>query len=170
MSILVTAVFQPVASEEKRLTTKQWLEDLEFVVSKLESHHPRLFYKADKKKFDSIVSESRREIAQSNSDLECYFALKKIVATIEDGHTGLLDDGIFNLLDLIFPFRAAEFTDGVYVTIIKGIRDVFGSLMAINGQPIENILARIEKVVGDNTFGRRHVALNGLSFARVLQV
>jgi hypothetical protein len=64
------------------LTTEQWLEDLEFVVSKLESNHPDLFYKKDKAKFDSIVSESRREIAQSKSDLECYLAIRKITASI----------------------------------------------------------------------------------------
>jgi ubiquinone/menaquinone biosynthesis C-methylase UbiE len=39
--LIVAAVFPPNASEEKRLTTEQWLEDLEFVVSKLESNHPR---------------------------------------------------------------------------------------------------------------------------------
>ena len=168
--ILATA-FQPVASEEKRLTTEQWLEDLEFAVSKLESKHPHLFYKTDKTKFDSIVAESRREIAQSKSDLECYFAIRKITAIIEDGHTGLLEEGIFNLLDLRFPFRVAEFTDGVYITIIKKEYEMFlGSrLIAINGKPVENILATIEKVVsGDNEFGRRHWALNGISFARVL--
>jgi len=167
---LATA-FQPVASGEKRLTTKQWLEDLEFVVSKLESNHPRLFYKTDKTKFDSVVSESRREIAQSKSDLECYFAIRKITAVIEDGHTGLLDDGIFNLLDLRFPLRVAEFTDGVYITIIMKKYEMFlGSrLRAINGKPIENILATTEKVVGaDNVFGRRYWALNGITFARVL--
>jgi len=169
--LIFASAFQPLASQEKRLTTEQWLEDLEFVVSKLESNHPHLFYKTDKTKFDSIVAESRREIAQSKSDLECYFALRKIVAIIEDGHTGLLEDGIFNLLDLRFPFRVAEFTDGVYITIIKKEQEMFlGSrLIAINGQPIENVLAAIEKVVsGDNEFGRRYWALNGISFARVL--
>jgi len=35
--ILIT-VFQVTASEEKPLTTKQWLEDLEFVLSKLKSN------------------------------------------------------------------------------------------------------------------------------------
>ena len=169
--LILACAFQPVASQEKRLTTAQWLEDLEFVVSKLASNHPHLFYKTDKTQFDSIVAESRREIAQSKSDLECYFALRKIVAIIEDGHTGLSDDGLFHLLDLRFPFRVSEFTDGVYITTIKKEQQKFlGSrLRAINGRPVENVLAAIEKVVsGDNKFGRRYWALNGISFARVL--
>lgn len=169
--LILVSAFQATASEEKRLTTEQWLEDLEFVVSKLEANHPDLFYKTDKAKFDSIVSESRREIAQSKSDLECHLAIRKIAASIEDGHTGLSEEGIFNLLDLRFPFRVAEFTDGVYITAIKKEYETFlGSrLRAINGQPIENILATIEKVVSaDNEFGRRYWASNGIPFARVL--
>lgn len=170
-ALILATVFQPGASEEKRLTTQQWLEDLEFVVSKLGSNHPRLFYKTDKAIFDSIVAESRREIAQSQSDLECYLALRKIVACIEDGHTGLLDNGLFDLLDLRFPFRVAEFTDGVYITVItKEYGRYLGSrLLSIDGRPIEEILAAIEKVVGgDNRFGRRQWALNGIPFARLL--
>lgn len=168
--ILVT-LFQVTASEEKLLTTKQWLEDLEFVISKLKSHHPNLYYKINKIKFDSIVAESHNEIAQSKSDIECYFAIRKIIAIIEDGHTGLLENGIFNLLDLRFPFRVDEFTDGVYITIIGKENEMFlGSrVIAINGKPIENILVTIEKVVSnDNEFGRKYFALNGISFARVL--
>ncbi len=168
--ILVT-LFQVSASELKLLTTEQWLEDLEFVVSKLKSRHPNLYYKINKTKFDSIIAESRNEITQSKSDIECYFAIRKIIAIIEDGHTGLLEDGIFNLLDLRFPFRVDEFTDGVYITLISKEHEMLlGSrLIAVNGKPIENILTTIEKVVsGDNEFGRKYSALNGISFARVL--
>ena len=168
--ILVT-LFQVTASEVKLLTTEQWLEDLEFVVSKLKSHHPNLYYKINKTKFDSIVAESRNEIAQSKSDIESYFAMRKITAIIEDGHTGLLEDGIFNLLDLRFPFRVDEFTDGVYITIISKEHEMFlGSrVLTINGKPIKDILTTIEKVVNnDNEFGRKYWALSGISFARIL--
>ena len=168
--ILVTLL--PVAGSEKPLlTTEKWLEDLDFVVSTLKSQHPNIYYKINKTKFDSVVAESRSQIARSISDLECYFAIKRIIAVIEDGHTGLLEDGIFNLLDLRFPFRIDEFTDGVYLTLIRKENEVFlGSrVTAVNGQPIENVLATIEKVVSsDNRFGRRYWALNGISFARIL--
>ena len=168
--ILVT-LFQLNASDVKLLTTEQWLEDLEFAVSKLKSNHPDLYYKINETKFDSIIAESRAEIARSKSDIECYFATKRIIAVIEDGHTGLLENGIFNLLDLRFPFRVDKFTDGVYITIIGKEHAIFlGSrVRAINGNPIENVLKTIEKVVSnDNEFGRKYWALNGISFARVL--
>ena len=168
--ILVTLL--PVSGSEKSLlTTEEWLEDLDFVVSTLKSQHPNIYYKTDITKFDSVVAESRSQIARAKSDLECYFAIKRIIAVIEDGHTGLLEDGIFNLLDLRFPFRVDEFTDGVYITLIRKDNGVFlGSrVTAVNGQPIENVLTTIESVVSsDNRFGRRYGALNGISFARVL--
>ena len=43
--LISITVFQVTASEEKLLTTEQWLEDFEFVISKLKSHHPNLYYK-----------------------------------------------------------------------------------------------------------------------------
>jgi hypothetical protein len=168
--ILVTLL--PVSGSEKNLlTTEEWLEDLDFVVSTLKSQHPNIYYKINETTFDSVVAECRSQVARSKSDLECYFAIKRIIAVIEDGHTGLLEDGIFNLLDLRFPFRVDEFTDGVYITLIRKENGVFlGSrVTAVNGQPIENVMATIEKVVSsDNRFGRRYWALNGISFARVL--
>jgi tetratricopeptide (TPR) repeat protein len=168
--ILVTLL--PLSGSEKALlTTEEWLEDLDFVVTTLKSQHPNIYYKINITNFDAVVAESRSQIARSKSDLECYFSIKRIIAVIEDGHTGLLEDGIFNLLDLRFPFRVDEFTDGVYITLIRKENEVFlGSrVTAVNGQPIENVLATIEKVVSsDNRFGRRYWALNGISFARVL--
>jgi hypothetical protein len=171
-SYMILVTLLPVAgSGEGLLTTEKWLEDLDFVVSTLKSQHPNIYYKTNKTIFDSVVAESRGQIARSKSDLECYFAIKRIIAVIEDGHTGLLEDGLFNLLDLRFPFRVDEFTDGVYITLIRKENEVFlGSrVTAVNGQPIENVLAKIEKVASnDNRFGRRYWALNGVSFARVL--
>ena len=162
---------QVTASEGSLLTTEQWLEDLEFVVSTLKSRHPNLYYKTSEMELDSLVEKSRDEISEAKSDIECYFAIRKVTAAIEDGHTQLLDEGIFNLLDLRFPIRVDEFTDGVYITIISKEHEVFlGSrVIAINGKPIENILASLEKAANnDNKFGRKYWALNGISFARVL--
>ena len=67
-------------ASERLLTTEEWLEDLGFVVSSLKSQHPNLYYKITQSQFDSVVTESRREIVQSESDLECYFAIKRIIA------------------------------------------------------------------------------------------
>jgi hypothetical protein len=168
--VLVTA-FQAPASEERILTIDQWLEDLEFATLELRLHHPNLYHGIDEMELESIIAESRNEITQSKKDLECYFAIRKVVAAIEDGHTQLLETGIFNLLDLRFPFRVDEFTDGVYVTIIGKEHEMFlGSrVVAINNRPIENVLATLMKVVScDNEFGRKYIALNGISFARIL--
>ena len=59
--IFITS-FQVAAAEERRLTTEQWLEDLDFVISKLKSHHPNLYHKINNTKFDSIVGETRTEM------------------------------------------------------------------------------------------------------------
>jgi len=171
MVFLFIILFQVNALEEKSLTTEQWLEDLEFVVSKLKSNHPNPYYKINENKFDSMVSQARNEIKRSESNIESYMAIRKILAFIQDGHTQLLENGIFNLLDLRFPFRVDEFTDGVFITLIrKDYQEFLGSrLIAINGKPIEKILETITKVVNnDNKFSRKYWSLNGISFPRIL--
>jgi tetratricopeptide (TPR) repeat protein len=171
LCVMFSSLLSGTKPDKRLLTVEDWLEDLAFVTAKLESQHPDLHYKVGKARFDSVVAVCRREIVQSHSDLECYFAIKRTIAAVEDGHTGLLEDGIFNLLDLRFPFRADEFTDGVFITLIEKENErVLGSrITAVNGKPIENVLETIEEVASsDNRFGRRYWALNGLSFARIL--
>ena len=169
--VILSILCQVAAADGRLLTNEQWLEDLEFVTSRLESHHLNLYYKTDEMEFNSVVAESRRTIAQSKSDIECYLAIRRVIAAIEDGHTLLLESGIFDLLDLRFPFRMDEFTDGVYITIIaKEYEAYLGSrVTAVNDTPIESVLETMEEVVSsDNEFRRKYIAMNGISFARIL--
>ena len=143
---LFSALINVRASDKMLLTRQQWLEDLDFVVEKLQLNHTNLYYKISNTEFDSIVAISRNEIIQSQSDIECYFALKKIVSSIEDGHTQLIeniDNGIFNTVDLRFPLRVDKFTDGVFITVInKEHEQVLGSrVLSINKNPIEDVLS-----------------------------
>jgi hypothetical protein len=169
--MILSTLGQVTAADGRLLTNEQWLEDLEFVTSELESLHPDPYYKIDEVEFNSVVAESRSAIARSESDIECCLAIKRVVAAIEDGHTQLLEDGIFDLLDLRFPFRVDEFTDGVYITLIDREHETYlGSrVTAVNGKPVESVLKAIEEMVSsDNEFRRKYIALNGISFARIL--
>jgi hypothetical protein len=169
--MILSTLGQVTAADGRLLTNEQWLEDLEFVTSELESLHPDPYYKIDEVEFNSVVAESRSVIAHSESDIECCLAIKRVVAAIEDGHTQLLEDGIFDLLDLRFPFRVDEFTDGVYITLIDREHETYlGSrVTAVNGKPVESVLKAIEEMVSsDNEFRRKYIALNGISFARIL--
>lgn len=170
ITILIIAI--PANSfYDRTFTTAQWLEDLDFVVSGLKSHHPHLYYRISEEEFDTVVAQSREEIKQAQSDLECFFAIRKTVACIQDGHTQLSDNGKFSIVDLRFPFRLDKFTDGIFITVIsKDYEQYLGSqVTAINGKPISNVYGLLEKTANmDNKYGRIRPTLSGVTFARTM--
>ncbi|HUU04687.1 MAG TPA: hypothetical protein VMZ49_02300 [Patescibacteria group bacterium] len=169
--IVVTGLVPPGIQAQNLLTSKQWLEDLEFTVAKLKSQHPHPYYKISEDEFNIIVSKSRDEIEHSRSDLKSFLAIRKVIAGIQDGHTQLGGGGIFDLTDLRFPFRLDNFTDGIFITVIdKEHEKYLGSrVVAINGKSIGKVLAVHEQVTKmDNKFGTIRPALMGFTFARLM--
>ena len=164
-----TSLAQTEAS--RAFTTEQWLSDLQFVVTQLKSHHPNLYYRISEEDFNGLVAQSRAEIRRARSDLEALFAIRRTVSGVQDGHTQLLERGVFGLADLRYPFRVDRFTDGVFITVIaKEHESALGArVIAVNNTPIEDVLAVARRADGvDNEFGRVRAGLTGLSFARVM--
>jgi tetratricopeptide (TPR) repeat protein len=155
----------------RALTTEQWLEDLDFVVTQLKSYHPNLYYRISEEDFDARVAQSRAAIRNARSDLEAYLAIRRTIAGVQDGHTQLLEEGAFGITDLRFPFRLDRFRDGVFITVIADEhQSVLGArVVAVNGTPIEEAVAIAERAVNmDNEFGRVRPALAGFTFARIV--
>jgi hypothetical protein len=153
------------------LTTEQWLEDLDFVVSQLKSHHPNLYYRTSEAQFDSIVAQSRTQIGVARSDMEAVAAIQRTISGIQDGHTQLAGTGVFEITDLRYPFRLDRFTDGVHITVVaKEYEHALGArVVAVNGHPIERALTTAEHIVSkDNEFGRTPHALRTFTFPRIL--
>ncbi len=170
--ILVFGIISQVfATTGKAFTTEQWLNDLDFVVSNLKLHHPNLYYRVTRDDFNSIVEQAVNEIKAAESDLGAFYSIKKVIASIQDGHTQLFDQGFLDLTDLRFPFRLAHFSDGVFITVIdKEHEQYLGSrVINVNGQSIEEVTSVLESVTNlDSKFGRKSPALRGITFARVL--
>lgn len=113
--LLLIFFFIPVVLSSQNLYTKQqWIEDLDFLVTKLKELHPHLYYRVTEEKFNTVVENAIEEINNSKTDLECFFALKRVMASIQDIHTQLFACEKLGLEDLRFPFRLEKFTDGVY--------------------------------------------------------
>jgi hypothetical protein len=170
-----TAIFHNTgfaqAERGRTFTTEQWLEDLDFVITQLRSHHPNLHYRVSEEDFDAVIEQSRTEIGDARSDLEAYFAIKRTVASIQDAHTQLWEGGAFAISDLRFPFRLDRFTDGVFITVIaKEYETAFGArVIAVNGTPVEEVLAIVDSSMNaDNEFGRMHPNLTAISLARFM--
>jgi hypothetical protein len=159
------------AERSQAFTAEQWLEDLDFVVMQLQSHHPNLHYRISQQDFAAVVEQSREEIRHARSDLAAYFAIKRTVASIQDVHTQLWEGGAFPLSDLRFPVRFDRFADGIFITVIaKQYEHALGArVIALNGTPVEEVLAVVDASTNaDNEFGRIHPNLTAITLARFM--
>lgn len=153
-----------------KIDTKKWVEDLDYLVSALTLKHPHLFYRVSEKTFNQVVERSREEIRNAGTDLAAYFALKKVVAAIRDGHTQLW--GILGIEKVRFPFRLDRFSDGVFITVIRADHQRYlGSrVTAVNRMPVETVLDLIESVTNmDTAFGKIRPSVQDITFARNLK-
>jgi tetratricopeptide (TPR) repeat protein len=160
--ILLTAPPAARAQQSMQLTGKQWLEDLAFVSETLLDHHPDIFYRISENEFEMELAAARDKIVNAQSDDECFAAVRRVVASIQDGHTVL---GVDNLIlagySEVFPIRLYEFYDGVYVTgIARDLAEHVGSRVIEVGQvTAEEALDRAESLAfADNGFYRMEQA------------
>jgi hypothetical protein len=103
------------AQNSLQLTKAQWLEDLSWVTETLRDTHPNILYRMSNDDFQSAVREAEQKIERSESDDECLVAIRRVVASIYDGHT-MLGTGILQGYADLFPVRMYEFTDGIFIT------------------------------------------------------
>lgn len=148
------------AQDRSQLTKKQWLEDLDHAVNTLMERHPNIFYRISKDTFKLIVANAKQKIKRSQTDEECYAALRQVVASIHDGHTSL---GARNLPGYrnIFPVRMYEFSDGIFITAIeeKYAKYVGAKVVKIGRLSAEEAFKRAgELAFADNDFSRKNQA------------
>nr|WP_319270890.1 hypothetical protein [uncultured Draconibacterium sp.] len=171
ISILLLVLFFGASCQTSVITKKQWIEDLEYLVKNLKQHHPNLYYRVSENDFALAVEKAKVEISNTQTDLEAFYALKKLIAKIQDGHTQLWDNGYLGIEKVRFPIRLDKFTDGVFITVIeKEYQKYIGArLLRINGIPIDDVLRMtVEATNMDNEFGRIRPSVQDITFARTL--
>jgi tetratricopeptide (TPR) repeat protein len=155
----------------QKLTTEQWLEDLDYVVSNLKKHHPNLYYRVSEDTFGKAIDDAKNDIENSKTDLEAFMFLKKFVAFAQDGHTQLWDNGFLGISNLRFPLRVDQFSDGIFITVIeKKYKNYLGSeVIAINKMPIKDVLRLTAlKTNMDTEFGRIRPSFQDITFPKTL--
>lgn len=103
------------AQSDLQLTKQQWLEDLDYATRVLIENHPNVFYRISEDDLAMTKARAAQQIEASQSNEECFVAIRQVVASIQDGHTVLGANNLPGYRD-VFPVRMYEFTDGVYVT------------------------------------------------------
>lgn len=85
-------------------------------------------------------------------------ALMRIVALADNGHTSLRSDP--GAYPMILPVRVAQFSDGIYVMHAagEGVDLLGGRITAIDGKPIDEVLAKLAQLRGGAENMRRLTA------------
>lgn len=144
----------------------------------LREDHPNLFHDLAPARFDAAVAELAAQ-ADSLNDDELLVGMMRIAALpgVRDGHTGIFPLDPANRRELhAYPVRLYTFSDGVFVVGQAGGSDLLRArLVAVNGRPLEEVLAAVRPLVPhDNdstltlratTFLNTPEALHGLHLA-----
>jgi hypothetical protein len=91
------------------ITASEWQSDLDFLAKNLPKAHKNLFFNLRQKDFEAQV----RQISESlpaMTDSEVRVALKKLIASVGDLHTGITIGGAW------YPIRFHKFSNGLYAT------------------------------------------------------
>ena len=142
------------------VSTRQWREDLAYMVSAMEARHPDLYHSVDRIEFRDAVERLHARIPGLQRH-QVIVELMRLAAMVGDGHTNIspLKDPRFGFREL--PLKLYWFEDGLHVrAAAPGHAPLVGSRVeAIGGVAIEEALERVARIVPrDNEMGVRFYA------------
>jgi hypothetical protein len=165
--ILLSFALSINVSSQRALSDKQWSEDLDFMISRLDSIHPNLYANINKELMQERVKELKEEVPIL-SDNEIIVELLKIVTAIQDGHTRLHGK---NLTQKWYPLRIEKFSDGYYITAITKEHSKFigAKVLAFNNQSVDFVFEKIKDITPhDNSYGQDYFAPMYLTMSSIL--
>jgi len=154
-AILLSIALQVNLYSQRTFFDRQWIEDLDFLVHRIDSIHPDPYLYISKELFYKQVSALKLKIP-SYSDNEIIAELLHIVTAIKDGHTRLHGN---NLTKKWYPVRIEEFPDGYFITACADVfKDAIGlKVIEVNDRKVEDVFDLIGNVTPhDNEFSRKY--------------
>ena len=135
------------------------VDDVHLAAHHLHADHPNLFHDLQPARFDTAVADLAARAESLNED-ELLVGLMRLAALpgVRDGHTGIFPLNPANQRVLhAYPLRMYTFSDGTYVVGQAGGSDLLrAKVVAVNGRPLEDVLAAVKPLVprdNDSTRG-----------------
>jgi tetratricopeptide (TPR) repeat protein len=114
--IAALLLVDPLLPKDARLEIGAWMSDIDFIVSKIESIHPKPWYRIAEEEFKGLASELKTDLSQLDEE-QIIVRMMQLVAHLHDGHTFLLPAG-HNKFEMWYPVRVERFADGYYITSV----------------------------------------------------
>jgi hypothetical protein len=115
--LTLTLCIPVLPSTARSMDVEGWKSDVDFVVEKVASIHPRPWYRVPEERFKKFAEELKDDVADL-SDEEIAVRLMQLVARVGDGHTTLFPVGLSEFANW-FPVRFDQFADGIFITAIS---------------------------------------------------
>ncbi len=121
---------------------RKYIEDIEFLINRLESLHPCIYYSVKKEEIYKIIEEFKNNNASFN-DYQFYYFVKTLLKKIGDAHTTCQ----FKTKKFPFPLRIID--GKVYIINASSEYSdcLFNEIIAINGFSIEVVIRELEKTI-----------------------
>ncbi|HLO60449.1 MAG TPA: hypothetical protein VK179_16980 [Bacteroidales bacterium] len=152
---------------QRELSDKQWTEDLDYIIHRIDSVHPGLC----KNDYRNVIYEKSTKLKEKIpllSDNEILIEIFKIIAVINDGHTRLHGK---NLTKKWYPLRIEKFDDGYFITVtsIELSEYIGAEVITMNSQPIGLVFEKITGISpGDNINGKEYFVPMFMTMTSVL--
>ncbi|MEO1545471.1 MAG: hypothetical protein AAFU74_01875 [Bacteroidota bacterium] len=142
--VSLAAVNYGIAQE--KLTSEKWQADLDYLQETVHQEYPFLFKKITQEAWDKEVTNLRAAIP-SLTEHEIKVGFTRMVSAFGYGHTQIPFSTLAK--DAVLPVNLYHFKDGIYVEgVHKDHSKVLGAkVIAVNGFPVEEALAKIRPVV-----------------------
>lgn len=172
MALVTSLLSHPVTASEKgmRLTTDQWLADLNHVVESIEATHPAPFMRIPQERFYSAIESAREGIFKATSDEEAATWIMRVVAVLDDTHTFFILDDV-EWFQRWFPVSLYQFSDGLFITAISpdNAQYIGAEVVRVGNTDAHDALARLLSVMpGDNMYRRLHYSVAMFSNGQLL--
>lgn len=149
--------------------SKYWLEDIDYMVGRLEAQHPNLYANVSKNKFLKDAEELKSKVTKL-TDNQIVFGIHKLLATLKDAHTGIApweskDPKVLSYYKM-YPVLFYQFSDGIFIKAVsEKYKSILGyKVLKFGKLDSKELLKRLMKLTnGDNYNGR--LALCDLYFS-----
>jgi hypothetical protein len=150
MSFALPVHAQQAAGPQTRFSTEQLREDLAVLRSSLEEGHGGIYRYSTKAQMDRVFDRAELALTAPMTELEFYRLLAPVIASLNDGHTGLSGtrelEGLLRQQPILLPFKLAFHAGNAYLhRNYSDFADIAmgGELLAINGDSMDAVVSTL---------------------------
>lgn len=143
--VLVLSIMILASASAFCLSNQEWVEDLEYLQTKLAKVHKNVYFNLSKKEYNAYFEEFIADSEQLNQK-EKVLRLAELFAKIGDSHTTFAFRKYF---DTFYPIYFKKFGNDYFViAATEEYQDLMGAkLVSINGNNIESIREKLARII-----------------------